>query len=185
MKKRRRSRAVNPKSLEMLQGVAQGLSLAEAGRRAGYAHPQSSFRAYERLKLEIPGRLDALGCPVDKVLMKVISELDAEETKLGWHKGRLVQAVNVVAHDIQLRAAKILLELHNAFPGRYRGDETSHTSVGPTFTLVVAGPGRAKAIMERVADIESRVTSAALGPALDADEGRAGHGEPVQTPPKL
>jgi hypothetical protein len=102
MKKKRRSRAVNPKSVKMVAGVTQGLGLAEAGRRAGYAHPQSSFRAYERLKLEIPGRLDALGCPVDEVLMKVISELNAEETKLGWYKGRLVQAVNVVAHDIQL-----------------------------------------------------------------------------------
>jgi hypothetical protein len=86
VKKKRRSRAVNPKSIKMLAGVAQGLSLAEAGRRAGYAHPQSSHRAYERLKLEIPGRLEALGCPVDKVLMKVISELDAEETKLGGTK---------------------------------------------------------------------------------------------------
>jgi hypothetical protein len=50
--------------------------------------------------------------------MKVISELDAEETKLGWYKGELKQAVNVPAHDIQLRAAEMILELCNAFPGR-------------------------------------------------------------------
>jgi hypothetical protein len=86
VKKKRHSRAVNPKSLKMLEGVVQGLSKAEAGRRAGYAHRQSSFRAYERLKLEIPGRLEALGCPLDKVLMTVIEELDAEETKLGGTK---------------------------------------------------------------------------------------------------
>jgi hypothetical protein len=48
----------------------------------------------------------------------IIEELDAEETKLGWYKGRLVQAVNVPAHDIQLRAAEMILELCNAFPGR-------------------------------------------------------------------
>jgi hypothetical protein len=74
----------------------------------------------------------------------VISGLDAEETKLGWYKGRLVQAVNVVAHDIQLRAAEILLKLHNAYPGRYRDDETSNTAVGPSFTVVFADPERAK-----------------------------------------
>jgi hypothetical protein len=118
VKKKRHSRAMNPKSLKMLEGVVQGLSKAEAGRRAGYAHPQSSFRAYERLKLEIPARLDALGCPVDKVLKMIIEELDAEETKLGWYKGELKQAVNVPAHDIQLRAAEMILELCNAFPGR-------------------------------------------------------------------
>jgi hypothetical protein len=114
VKKKRRSRAVNPKSLKMLEGVVQGLSKAEAGRRAGYAHPQSSFRAYERLKLEIPGRLNALGCPIDRVLKKVISKLDAQETEIGWFKGGLKQAVNVVAHDIQLGAADVLLKLHRA-----------------------------------------------------------------------
>jgi hypothetical protein len=39
VKKKRRSRAVNAKSFKKLKGVARGLSLAEAGRRAGYAHP--------------------------------------------------------------------------------------------------------------------------------------------------
>jgi hypothetical protein len=72
----------------------------------------------KRLKLEIPGRLEALGCPIDKVLNLLIEELEAEETKLGWYKGWLVQAVNVPAHDIQLRAAEMILELCNAFPGR-------------------------------------------------------------------
>jgi len=116
VKKKRRSRAVNPKSLKMLAGVAQGLSLAEAGRRAGYAHTSTSYKAFQRLKLLIPKRLDALGCPVDKVLMTVISKLGAMETKMGWHKGKLIDAVNVVDHDTQLRAADMILELCNATP---------------------------------------------------------------------
>jgi hypothetical protein len=188
VKKTRRSRVVNPKSLKMLEGVVQGLSLAEAGRRAGYAHPQSSFRAYERLKLEIPGRFEALGGPVDKVLKKVISKLEAQESKIGWYKGEIIQVVNVENHDIQLRAADMYLDLCNAFPGRgnrQQGDDANTGTRGPTFTLVVADAGRAKAIMERVADVESRFTSSALGAKVDEDQGRVGPAEPLQTPPEL
>jgi hypothetical protein len=154
----------------MLAGVAQGLSLAEAGRRAGYAH----LRAYERLKLEIPGRLDALGCPVDKVLKMIIEELDAEETKLGWHKGRLVQAVNIAAHDIRLRAAEILLELHNAYPGagnRQQGDDGDTATRGPYFTVAVADPGVAERVQEKPAARKDSLLAARVGEALDSDEG--------------
>jgi hypothetical protein len=162
------------------------MSIAEAGRRAGYAAPQSSHRAYERLKLLIPDKLKALGCPVDKVLMKVISKLEAEETKMGWHKGKLVQAVNVVDHDTQLRAADMLLDLYNAYPRNGRHEDESHAQPGgPSFTLVIADPERAAAIRERLAHIRSSHTPASLGTPLDEDEGRAGPREPLQTPPKL
>jgi hypothetical protein len=88
---------------------------------------------------------------LDNVLKKVIAKIDAIETKLGFHKGKLIQAVNVVAHDIQLRAADMLLKLHNAYPGRYRGDEASNTPVGPYFTLSVANPGVAERVLEKLA----------------------------------
>jgi hypothetical protein len=83
VKKKRRSRAVNPKSPKLLERIAQGMSIAEAGRRAGYTTRSASHRAYERLELEIPDRLNALGCPVDKVLAQLISKLEAKETKIG------------------------------------------------------------------------------------------------------
>jgi hypothetical protein len=122
---RRRSRSVmNQKRVKLLEGIAQGMNVSEAGRYAGYGPASSAHRAYERLKLETPDKLNAMGCPVERVLKKAISELEAEETKIGWYKGGLVQAVNVVAHDIRLEAADILPDLYNAYPrsGRDRDD---------------------------------------------------------------
>jgi hypothetical protein len=81
---------------------------------------------------------------------------------MGWHKGQFVQAANVPAHDIQLRAAETLLELHNAYPGRgnrQQGDDGDTGTRGPTFNLGVADSGKAKAIMNRVAHIQGSATS--------------------------
>jgi len=177
MKKKRRGLAVNPKSLKMLEGVARGLSLAEAGRRAGYAHTSTSYKAFHRLKLLIPERLDALGCPVDKVLMTVISKLEATETKMGWHKGKLIDTVNVVDHDTQLRAADMILELCNAYPGRgnrqQQGDDGETETRGPTFTLAIADPTVAERVLEKLAARKGGDFAGRLG-ELDEDQGRAG-----------
>jgi hypothetical protein len=32
-----------------------------------------------------PDNLNALGCPIDNLLTKVIAKLYAQETKIGWH----------------------------------------------------------------------------------------------------
>jgi hypothetical protein len=116
--------------------------------------------------------------------MKVISELDAEETKLGWYKGRLVQAVNVVAHDIQLRATDMLLKLHNACRGRgnrQQGDDGETRACGPTFTLAIADPAVAERVLEKLparkgGDFASRERRAEVAVRDEERDGRESSG---------
>jgi hypothetical protein len=166
-KERRRSRSVmNRKRVKLLRGLAQGMNISEAGREAGYYNRQSAHRAYERLKLQIPGRLNALGCPVDKVLTKLISKLDAKETKFFQKDGVVIETRQVAAHDVQLDASDKLLRLFNAYPSNRGNADADHDTVsGPSFTVVIADPDRARAIMER---LESSGQMRALEPVLDA-----------------
>jgi hypothetical protein len=180
-KQRRRSRSVwNQKRVRLAKGIAQEVNISDAGRCAGYSRASSAHRAHERFTLEIPDKLKALGCPVERVLQKIISKLDARETRFFQKDGMVIETRQVVAHDVQLDASKTLLKLFNAFPAE--GDSHSPHAGGPSFNLVIADAGVAEAILERLARQSGGDFATRVGAALDQDERRAGSAESVQPP---
>ena len=101
---------------KLLQNLAKGMNKSEAARAAGYAHPVSGLRALARMDLDVGHLLDLINLPVIKVLQKLKQKLEAEETKFFQKDGIVMETRNVIAHDIQLRAATELAHIIGLYP---------------------------------------------------------------------
>jgi hypothetical protein len=151
-KKRRNTVRINQKRIKLLEGIAQGMNVSEAGRAAGYSHAQSAHEAVRRMENFIPDVLNRIGCPIEKVLKKLDAKLDAKETKFFSNGGIVTDSRQVEAHDIQIRAATELAKMHHAYPrSGADGDEDGSRPRGPSFTLVITDPAVADRVVEKLA----------------------------------
>jgi hypothetical protein len=123
--KKYRKPVLNGKRRKLLKGIAKGLSQSEASDSAGYSHRQAGHRALQRMKAQgLSEMLVKAGCGVDRVLTKFAEKLEAKETKFFAHEGEVINEREVIAHDIQLRAAIQLGHIHRLYP--QDTDEGSH-----------------------------------------------------------
>lgn len=166
LRKRRKSIRMNQKRTKLLKGIASGLNVSEAGRAAGYSHAQSAHEALRRMENFIPGVLNRIGCPIEKVLKKLDAQLEAKETEFAQNRGIFTDKKRKVAHDVQQRAAIELAKLHRAYPrnGHDEGEGADRVG-GPMFMLVLDDGERAARIIEAIA--AGRVGS--KQPALDVE----------------
>jgi hypothetical protein len=138
----------NSKRTKLLQGVASGMNVSEAGRAAGYANAQSAHRSLHRIRLQLPDILDKMNIPVEKVVKKLKAQMEARETLYFTHQGVVMETRHVEAHAIQLRAAVELAKMLGFYPGAYapayESEADNKFPIRMTLTVVVGTPEEAK-----------------------------------------
>jgi hypothetical protein len=107
---------VNAKRTKLLQNIGKGMNISEAGRASGYGTAQSAHRALNRMGFYLPEILRRMNIPAEKVLKKLDDQMEAKETKFFAHQGIVLDSKEVVAHDIQHRAAIELAKIHRLYP---------------------------------------------------------------------
>src|SRR5450631_4656491 len=101
---------------KLLQGVASGMNVSEAGRAAGYSNAQSAHTSLNRIRLQLPNILEKMNVPVEKVIKKLAAKMEARETLHFTHQGIVMETRHVEAHAIQLRATVELAKLIGLYP---------------------------------------------------------------------
>jgi hypothetical protein len=101
---------------KLLQGIASGMNVSEAGRVAGYSNAQSAHRSLHRIRLQLPDILEKMNVPVEKVIKKLAAKMEAKETRHFTHQGMVMETRHVAAHAVQLRAAVELAKIMGLYP---------------------------------------------------------------------
>ena len=170
-----------------MSALAQGQTITEASRTANYSSPQAGWRALQLMKQRgLATVMTEAGLGLDKLFTRLRQSLDAKEVEVRFTEDHgFVYSKPLVAHDIRLRAEILQSKLLGIHPTD--SNRNSHVEIGgPTFNLVIADPGRAAAIMERLANQPGAVGfEPRVDEALDQDEGRAGPAEPVRDVPEV
>ena len=108
----KRNQRLTTQQRALIKGLNQGLTIADAGRKAGYSARQASHTAYKSLRLRFHDVLERANLSVDQILTETIQKqrgkLEAKETKFFAHMGIVGESRDVEAHDIQLQAARDL-----------------------------------------------------------------------------
>lgn len=112
----RKPNGLDARRRRLLEGVSQGMSIAEAGRNAGYAYRQSAHRAFESIALRFPEALAAVvnpgeDCSVVRIFEKLRNLQDAKKLTIFKYRGVITEIHEDEAHDIQLRAAEEIFKL--------------------------------------------------------------------------
>jgi len=138
----------NSKRTRLLQGVASGMNVSEAGRAAGYANAQSAHRSLHRIRRQLPDILEKMNIPVEKVVKKLKAQMEATKTLYFTHQGVVMETRHVEAHAIQLRAAVELAKMLGFYP---RANTSTHEFEPDnkvpgriSLTIVVGTPEEAK-----------------------------------------
>jgi hypothetical protein len=69
---------------ELIEGLNQGLTIADAGRKAGYSAKQASHTAYKALRLRFHNVLERADLSVDQILTETI-----QSNAASWKQRRL------------------------------------------------------------------------------------------------
>src|ERR1035438_289842 len=113
--RKRRLRRLDVRRRNLIKGISQGMSIADAGAHAGYKHRQAAHRAFRSIQLWVPQALEDAGYPVDKVLTELVEKLhdqmEAKKIRFFKYRGVVTEIREVEAHSVQLRAARELAKL--------------------------------------------------------------------------
>jgi hypothetical protein len=115
---RNRLLQMNAKRRRLLQGIASGLNVSEAGRAAGYGTAQSAHRAMKLIRTHLPEILEKIGLPAEKVLKNFIKSVNAKKTLHFRYRGVVMETIKVPDHRIQLRTLIELAKMHGFYPMR-------------------------------------------------------------------
>jgi hypothetical protein len=148
-RKRKLPLRTSMKRTQLLQGVASGMNVSEAGRAAGYSNAQSAHRSLNRIRLQLPDILEKMNVPVEKVIKKLAAKMEAKETLYFTHQGIVMETRHVEAHAVQLRAAIELAKMIGLYPSLINAayeSEAENKVPGITLTIVVGTPEEARAL---------------------------------------
>jgi hypothetical protein len=148
-RKRKLPLRTSMKRTKLLQGVASGMNISEAGRAAGYSNAQSAHRSLDRIRLQLPDILEKMNVPVEKVIKKLVAKMEAKETLHFTHQGIVMETRHVEAHAVQLRAAVELAKMIGLYPSVINApfeSEAENRVPGITLTIVVGTPEEARAL---------------------------------------
>jgi hypothetical protein len=173
---------LNDKQAKLIRYLRQGLTISEAGRRAGYGRPQTAHRAFKAIRLRFHPALQRAGIDAEQILIDTIltqySKLTATETKFFDNKGIVIEEREVLAHDVNLTAARDLQRFLGAIATTDLDDDTGGS--GPekvTVNMVVADAEDAKEIMGFLAKMSPGRGHPVLDAELNQDPGRSGPDE--------
>jgi hypothetical protein len=116
--RRNRLLQMNAKRRRLLQGIAEGLCISEAGRAAGYGTAQSAHRAMNLIRIHMPEVLEKIGVPAEKVLKNFVRSVNAKKTLYFRYRGVVMETRKVPDHRIQLRTLIELAKMHGFYPTR-------------------------------------------------------------------
>jgi len=102
------------------KSAKQPITKGEAAEEAGYSpkNPtQSANQALAAIRLKAPEIMDKLGLSVETLIEKHLTPLlNAEETKLVIHEGKVTERVNLADNTTRRYATRMAFELQGAFP---------------------------------------------------------------------
>lgn len=117
---RRGPNRLDARRRRLLRGISRGMTITEAGVRAGYVHRQAAHRAFKSIQLWIPQALEGAGYSVDEMLTELIEkvreQMEAKKTRFFKYRGVVTDVREAPAHNIQLRAVTELFKLLGLYP---------------------------------------------------------------------
>jgi hypothetical protein len=115
-KKERKAKHLTVKQSKLLQALPTSDSVAEAGKKAGYAYRQDTHRALKTIAERTPEVLEQLGLTIEYVADKCLRPLlEARETKFFASNGLVMTEREVDALDVRLRAIEVWAKLAGAY----------------------------------------------------------------------
>lgn len=101
--------------------------------------PQDTLRALVLKEAGITP--EELGRLAKKAIQKAEEKLEAKETHIVHYQGKIYEVREVEAHQVQLTAAKQLMELAGTFPSRFRDGEKDQQNIQVNIILPWGNPG--------------------------------------------
>jgi hypothetical protein len=111
MKEKRHFQKLNPRRRRLLKALATSTSIGEAGRRAGYAHPQNANRAIQQMRPLILQAMEKHGWDIDRFARHQVKLLEAKKTLFAQREGRFTDKRRVDDNSIQLAAQEMGLKI--------------------------------------------------------------------------
>jgi len=173
---KRRRLQMNEQRRKLLKGIAQGLNVSEAGRRAGYTRAQAAHKAFNVIKMNAPEIMEKIGLPAENLLkIHFLPLLKAVKIQYFAYKG-VVMDVRVTAdNDIRLRTADSLASMLGLYPrgAKREASESPSDELAPiTINIGVADPAEAKRIAQAVSVRRTDLDQPGVDTPVDADEAR-------------
>jgi len=118
---------LTPRQRQLIYYLTEGMTLTEAGERAGYA-PGSANAALTGIKEKMPAIMDRLGL-ADEVLIEkyLMPLLVAEETEFAKFEGEITDRVNVAANGIRLGALELAFKIKGRLTPEPAGAMDDHS----------------------------------------------------------
>lgn len=130
---------LTPRQRQLIYYLTEGMSLTEAGERAGYASGGSAGSALRNISEKMPAIMDRLGLADEALIEKYLMPLlVAEETKFFQFKGEVGETRQVQALDIRLRALDLACKLKGRLTPEPPGAMDDHSI---TVNIVHVGGG--------------------------------------------
>jgi hypothetical protein len=134
---------LTPQQKLLVKKLAEGMSITEAARAAGYADNgyvgQLGSQALEAIRLKMPEVLERHGLTDDSLVENYLKPaLKAEETEFAKFEGRITDQRNVVAWGPRLQALDIAFNLK----GSYAPKVAAGSSTAIAIKVIVEHIGR-------------------------------------------
>jgi hypothetical protein len=114
-KKRKGRRELTLKQARLVKELPTAHSVAEAGRKAGFANRQEAHKALDSIREKMPDVLERHGLTADFAADKCRQLMNAKETRFFAKDGMVWETREVEALDVQLRALDIWAKMYGAF----------------------------------------------------------------------
>ena len=132
---------LNAGQQRLLKELTKGGRIQDAGRRAGYASPQSTSQALANVREKAPEILNRINLGLDVSLKRYLKPLlEAKETVFFQNQGIVTDQREVACLDIRMRATENLLKIHGAYPRGTNGN-TDGSGVEVNVNIGALGPG--------------------------------------------
>jgi hypothetical protein len=178
----RNTARTNKMRTKLVQGIAQGMNVSEAGRQAGYSYPQAAHLALKGIRLQMQDILERMDLPIEKVLRAVlVPGLEAERIEFITFMGAVMETKRVVDHEQRGKYFDRYCKLLGLFANGH--DEVGPSRTTPTFVINLGflGQETAEQVLTRARE-RARLGNSGQ-PVLDAtpdqDQGRTGPDKPI------
>lgn len=110
---------------KLIRAMAQGKTLTQASKEAGYAHIQSAHKSLANAAETMPSLLNRIGLTDEVAAKKYLAPLlEAKKTVYFQNGGIVMDKREVVDNGIRITALDMLFRLKNAYPNKL---EIEHT----------------------------------------------------------
>lgn len=125
--KKKRRRFLTDKYRELVKGMARGLSMTAAAKKAGYSCPQSAYNALKGHRKRVEEAMAEAGLSHEGLVSKYLKPaLSAMETEFCKFEGQITQEKDVIAWGPRLTALDMAFKLVGSYaPREFAGPENT------------------------------------------------------------